>query len=65
VSLGHQLGLSVVAEGVETSLVFERLRGLGVDKIQGHLVSEPVPALELAARSLRWSTTRVTGMALY
>jgi len=65
VSLGHQLGLSVVAEGVETSLVFERLRGLGVDKIQGHLVSEPVPALELAARNLRWSTTRVTGMALY
>jgi EAL domain-containing protein (putative c-di-GMP-specific phosphodiesterase class I) len=65
VSLGHQLGLSVVAEGVETSLVFERLRALGVDRVQGYLVSEPVPALELSSRSLRWSTTRVTGMALY
>jgi len=65
VSLGHQLGLSVVAEGVETSLVFERLRSLGVDRVQGYLVSEPVPALELSARSLRWSTARVTGMALY
>jgi EAL domain-containing protein (putative c-di-GMP-specific phosphodiesterase class I) len=65
VLLGHQLGLTVTAEGVETSLVFERLRALGVDKVQGYLVSEPVPALELSSRCLRWSTTRVTGMALY
>jgi EAL domain-containing protein (putative c-di-GMP-specific phosphodiesterase class I) len=65
VALGHQLDLSVTAEGVETSLVFERLRTLGVDKVQGHLVSEPVPALELSSRRLRWSTARVTGMALY
>jgi len=65
VSLGHQLGLSVVAEGVETSLVLERLRSLGVDRVQGFLVSEPVPALELSSRNLRWSTTRRTGMALY
>ena len=65
VSLGHQLGLAVTAEGVETSLVFERLRSIGVDKVQGYLVSEPVPALELSSRCLRWSTARVTGMALY
>lgn len=55
----------VTAEGVETSLVFERLRALGVDRVQGYLVSEPVPALELSSRCLRWSTARVTGMALY
>lgn len=65
VLLGHQLGLAVTAEGVETSLVFERLRTLGVDKVQGYLVSQPVPALELSSRCLRWSTARVTGMALY
>jgi EAL domain-containing protein (putative c-di-GMP-specific phosphodiesterase class I) len=65
VSLGHQLGLAVTAEGVETSLVFERLRAIGVDRVQGYLVSEPVPALELSSRCLRWSTARVTGMALY
>ena len=65
VVLGHQLGLRVTAEGVETSLVFERLRALGVDQVQGYLVSEPVPGLELSSRCLRWSTARVTGMALY
>jgi EAL domain-containing protein (putative c-di-GMP-specific phosphodiesterase class I) len=65
VLLGHQLGLTVTAQGVETSLVFERLRALGVDMVQGYLVSEPVPALELSSRCLRWSTARVTGMALY
>ena len=45
---------AVTAEGVETSLVFERLRALGVDRVQGYLVSEPVPALELSSRCLRW-----------
>ena len=65
VSSARRLGLAVTAEGVETSLVFERLRALGVDKVQGYLVSEPVPALELSARCLRWSTARVLGMALY
>jgi len=43
VELGHALGLSVVAEGVETDLQLARLRQLGCDGAQGFLFSQPVP----------------------
>ena len=44
VRLGHSLGLSVVAEGVETPLQLSRLRELGCDKGQGYLFGRPRPA---------------------
>jgi EAL domain-containing protein (putative c-di-GMP-specific phosphodiesterase class I) len=44
VSLGHALGLSVVAEGVETERQLEDLRALGCDRAQGFLFSAPQPA---------------------
>ena len=44
ISLGHQLGLTVVAEGVETSEMYDDLRRLGCDTVQGYLFSPPVPA---------------------
>ncbi len=44
VRLGHSLGLSVVAEGVETPLQLNRLRELGCDKSQGYLFGRPRPA---------------------
>jgi diguanylate cyclase (GGDEF)-like protein/PAS domain S-box-containing protein len=44
VRLGHSLGLSVVAEGVETPLQLTRLRELGCDKGQGYLFGRPRPA---------------------
>lgn len=43
VELGHALGLSVVAEGVETDRQLARLRALGCDGAQGFLFSQPVP----------------------
>jgi len=43
-SLGHNLGLDVVAEGVETRAQLEFLRREGCDAMQGYLVSPPVPA---------------------
>ncbi|MBL6752185.1 MAG: EAL domain-containing protein [Nevskia sp.] len=43
VELAHNLGLSVVAEGVESQAVLEVLRSLGCDAAQGYLFS---PALE-------------------
>jgi diguanylate cyclase len=46
IQLGHQLGLSVVAEGVETDEVYRDLRELGCDTVQGYLFSTPVPAEE-------------------
>jgi EAL domain-containing protein (putative c-di-GMP-specific phosphodiesterase class I) len=44
VNLGHSLGLSVVAEGVETPLQLSRLRDIGCDRGQGYLFGRPRPA---------------------
>ena len=44
VRLGHSLGLTVVAEGVETPLQLNRLRELGCDRGQGYLFGRPRPA---------------------
>ncbi|MFU2486393.1 EAL domain-containing protein [Thauera sp. WH-1] len=43
VSLGHSLGLRVVAEGVETRAHLEVLRGQGCDLAQGFHFSRPLP----------------------
>jgi diguanylate cyclase (GGDEF)-like protein len=44
IDLGHNLGLEVVAEGVETDGIRERLERLGCDIAQGFYLSRPVPA---------------------
>jgi diguanylate cyclase (GGDEF)-like protein/PAS domain S-box-containing protein len=49
VDLGRNLGLDVVAEGVETLEHWNRLRDLGCKTAQGYFLSRPVPADELAA----------------
>jgi EAL domain-containing protein (putative c-di-GMP-specific phosphodiesterase class I) len=41
--MGHSLGLSVLAEGVETQAQLDFLRGRGCDSYQGYLRSRPVP----------------------
>ena len=46
--MAHGLGMSVVAEGVETPAELQALQNLGCDEIQGYLVSRPVPADEAA-----------------
>ena len=48
IDLGHRLGLSVVAEGVETAEVRDRLEELGCDFVQGYLVGRPVPAAQIS-----------------
>jgi diguanylate cyclase (GGDEF)-like protein/PAS domain S-box-containing protein len=47
VNLAHSLGLSVVAEGVETPAQLELLTAMGCDHAQGYLLGRPVPAEEL------------------
>lgn len=44
VELGHNLGLEVVAEGVETEASRKLLSQLGCDHLQGYLISRPIPA---------------------
>jgi EAL domain-containing protein (putative c-di-GMP-specific phosphodiesterase class I) len=53
IDLAHNLGLRVVAEGVETEAVLTRLHGMGCDVAQGYLISEPLPA----ARFVQWLET--------
>ena len=50
VSLGHQLGLSVIAEGVETAAQMEFLRQRGCDAVQGYFVGRPMAAAAVEAR---------------
>jgi diguanylate cyclase (GGDEF)-like protein/PAS domain S-box-containing protein len=47
IDLGRNLGLDVVAEGVESQRVWDRLRALGCTAAQGYYLSRPVPAGEL------------------
>ena len=44
INLGHDLGLNVIAEGVEDSPTLEQLAMLGCDLAQGYHVSKPMPA---------------------
>ncbi|WP_276840582.1 EAL domain-containing protein, partial [Anaerovibrio lipolyticus] len=41
--MAHEMGLSVVAEGVETKEEFDNMRKCGVDSIQGFYFSKPLP----------------------
>jgi diguanylate cyclase (GGDEF)-like protein len=43
INLGHDLGLKVIAEGVEDELTLKRLAGLGCDLAQGYHLSPPLP----------------------
>lgn len=46
IDLAHNLGLSVVAEGVETREIMNKLNQLGCDVAQGYLISKPIPEKE-------------------
>ncbi len=48
VALGHNLGLEMVAEGVETTAQRDYLAQLGCDIMQGYLYSKPLPANKIA-----------------
>ena len=54
IGLGHTLGLTVVAEGVETAEQAQALTLARCDELQGFLYGRPMPADELA----RWIGAR-------
>lgn len=60
VALGQSLGLSVIAEGVETEAQREFLAHHGCPLYQGYLFSRPVPAAEFVDR-VRESRTLLAG----
>ena len=49
VSLAHDLGLQVVAEGIETEQARTLVRELGVDVIQGYGLARPMPGAQVLA----------------
>ncbi|MBV8686380.1 MAG: EAL domain-containing protein [Alphaproteobacteria bacterium] len=44
IALAHELGLKVVAEGVEDEACLAALRSMGCDLAQGYLIARPMPA---------------------
>ncbi|HSK23645.1 MAG TPA: EAL domain-containing protein, partial [Egicoccus sp.] len=59
VGLGQDLGLHVVAEGIETQEQFDELRSFGCDIAQGYLLSRPLPRHRLVG----WLRERQLGVA--
>ncbi|MFX8262672.1 EAL domain-containing protein, partial [Acinetobacter baumannii] len=49
VNLGHGLGLTVIAEGIETEEQRQYLSGLGCHEGQGWLFAKPMPVTDLEA----------------
>ena len=47
IELGHSLGFTVTAEGVETTQALECLTALNCDTVQGYLLARPVPAADV------------------
>jgi EAL domain-containing protein (putative c-di-GMP-specific phosphodiesterase class I)/GGDEF domain-containing protein len=64
IDLGHNLGLKVIAEGVETSETMEMLAEYGCDEAQGYYFSRPVAAADIASflRDRLVSTTNHGGV---
>lgn len=60
ITLAHQLSLRVIAEGVETQLVYDRLVKLGCDEAQGYFIARPMPAAQLAdwLSESHWKATK-------
>jgi len=59
IDLGHTLGLTVTAEGVETQAIKERLQDFGCDTAQGYLYSKPLPAKAFS----EWLETYLASLA--
>lgn len=55
IDLGHNMGLRVVAEGIESRGAWDILAKMGCDQAQGYFISKPMPAEQFAAWSETWA----------
>jgi diguanylate cyclase (GGDEF)-like protein len=60
ITLGHDMGLRVVAEGIEDVETLDLLGDLGCDMAQGYFISRPTPANRLSFKSAADSTAAIT-----
>jgi diguanylate cyclase (GGDEF)-like protein len=63
IDLAHNMGLTVVAEGVENAKVWELLRELRCDVAQGYHMGRPMPADDFVRWSLGWTARQTAGAA--
>ncbi len=56
IELGHTLGLTVAAEGIEDEFGYQLLSALGCDVAQGFYMGKPMPPDALPAWRSRWQT---------
>ena len=71
IELAHNLGLKVVAEGIEDEKSLARLRAMGCDEAQGFFMSRPLPEdrllewLQTSAHGLRGGDVRTLALLRY
>ena len=54
IDLGHNMGLRVVAEGIESEIVWNLLTNMGCNQGQGYFMSRPIPAEQLPQWMGNW-----------
>ena len=59
IDLAHNLGLTVVAEGVENAKAWDLLRELNCDQAQGYHMGKPMPAGDFVRWSVGWSARQL------
>jgi EAL domain-containing protein (putative c-di-GMP-specific phosphodiesterase class I)/GGDEF domain-containing protein len=57
IRLGHQLGMTVIAEGVEDAAAARALRARGCNQAQGFLYTQPLPPADFEAFARNWTPT--------
>ena len=55
-NLGHNLGLTICAEGVEDQETLDLLRSVGCEKAQGYFMSRPLGASDETELLHRWAS---------
>jgi len=63
IDLAHNLGLSVVAEGIENAAVYAQLAELDCNEGQGYHMGRPLPVAEFAVWAQRWNDRRNSRVA--
>lgn len=63
IELAHNLGLSVVAEGVENATAWDMLRDLRCDQAQGFLMGRPMPVADFIRWSTAWAAAHASSSA--
>ncbi len=63
VELGHEMGMYVVAEGIEKQEQWEMISAMGCDEGQGFFIAQPMPGEQIPGWLKRWNT--YLGLAEY